>query len=385
MDDPIRIGGVFAGVGMLEAGVRLALDVLGIPHRTAFVAEWEGRASASLVAGLEAEGMGSTPVWLGDLCDLDGRELRGEVDLLCGGFPCQPFSSAGRQLGLGDDRGWGDGNGPLRHLVRLIDEIRPGVVFLENVPGVLKHFEPVWRLVRELGYEWARPLTLAASDVGANHGRKRVWLLAIREDMGDSPFRRRRTRASVRGSHDEGEAGHSRRRGAVADDDRGGRDGTVAAVAQGNGCGSRPQGDAERTDAGERGESLGSVGPAGGSGLPGGADLPLFAPARNDPRWHSIIDRFQWLAPALPPLAVLEARGALRDPDERGGRVETEPGAAQSLLRRMADGLADRSDRLRCIGNGVVSQCAAVALAFLLVESGLVAAPGSVRGERGSR
>lgn len=362
MGDPIRIFGLFAGAGGLERGVRCALDGLGISHRTVALAEWESRAARSLMEWLVAEGMGDVPVFLDDIRHLDGRELRGEVDLLCGGFPCQPFSSAGRQLGLDDERGWGDGNGPLYHLVRLIDEVRPGVVFLENVPGVLKHFEPVWRLVRGLGYEWARPLTLAAKDVGANHVRKRVWLLAYdRSQRAGQPWS---TEARQPEQQSGGAVESCGRRGELAYD-----------VCRGLAGGEKRDGIVGDCDGGGRGFESDAAEFAVGTHR-GFGTLPLFAAARNDTRWFEIIDRFPCLAPALPPLAVLAARCAVRGEGDGGGDVEGEPGAAFPDLRELAHGMAallrDRSDQLRIIGNGVVPAQAAIALLWLLRDAGLV-------------
>lgn len=111
------------------------------------------------------------PIW-SDLTTFDGAPWRGRVDLITAGFPCQPFSAAGSQLGLDDHRWiWPD-------IARIIGEVGPRYVFLENVPGVLKHGGPaVLSDLDGLGFdaEWGM---LSASAVGAPHRRERWWCLA---------------------------------------------------------------------------------------------------------------------------------------------------------------------------------------------------------------
>jgi len=112
------------------------------------------------------------PIW-DDVKTFDGRIWNGEVDIITGGFPCQPFSIAGRREGDKDERNmWPD-------TVRIIREVRPRFAFLENVPGLIVHpyFGTILGDLAESGYDcqWA---CLGADDVGANHRRKRLWLLA---------------------------------------------------------------------------------------------------------------------------------------------------------------------------------------------------------------
>jgi DNA (cytosine-5)-methyltransferase 1 len=98
------------------------------------------------------------------------------VDLICGGFPCQPHSLAGKRLASADERDlWGE-------YLRLIGDIKPRWVLAENVPGLLssetgRFFGGVLRDLAEAGYdaEWA---SVPAASVGAPHIRDRVWILA---------------------------------------------------------------------------------------------------------------------------------------------------------------------------------------------------------------
>lgn len=112
------------------------------------------------------------PIW-DDVRTFDGGLWSGEVDIVTGGFPCQSFSIAGKRLGDKDERNmWPD-------TIRVIREVRPRIAFMENVPGLIAHpyFGTILGDLAESGYnaEWA---CLGADDVGANHRRKRLWILA---------------------------------------------------------------------------------------------------------------------------------------------------------------------------------------------------------------
>jgi len=96
----------------------------------------------------------------------------GLVDVITGGFPCQPFSVAGKQRGADDERNmWPATN----EVIRIV---KPRFVLLENVPGVREYLPVVIRDLRRCGYEVRHPLQLGADDVGAPHRRKRAWILA---------------------------------------------------------------------------------------------------------------------------------------------------------------------------------------------------------------
>lgn len=106
-----------------------------------------------------------------DVCKFDGRPWRGIVDVVSGGFPCQPWSPAGKRKGTDDPRHlWPE-------MARIIDETRPRYVFAENVS--INAFAEPWRDLRALGYRVPPALCLSAGDVGAPHLRKRWWLLAV--------------------------------------------------------------------------------------------------------------------------------------------------------------------------------------------------------------
>ncbi len=115
-----------------------------------------------------------------DMNHFDGRPFKG-MDLLAGGLPCPPFSIAGKQLGEKDERNL------FPAALRLIDEIRPKAVMIENVRGFLSAVFEDYRLhlkqqLHKLGYhtEWR---LLNASDFGVPQLRPRVVIVALRKDM----------------------------------------------------------------------------------------------------------------------------------------------------------------------------------------------------------
>jgi DNA (cytosine-5)-methyltransferase 1 len=166
-----------SGVGMLDLAVHLAFNA-----RTVCYVEREAFAASQLVALMEAGCLDQAPIW-SDLATFDGLRWRGKLDGLVAGLPCQPYSLAGRQEGNDDKRSWGEGDGPIPHALRIIDESRPTVVCLENVSAWITggFFQPVAERLCALGYRIAGIFFLAAEDVGASHKRKRVFVMAYAE------------------------------------------------------------------------------------------------------------------------------------------------------------------------------------------------------------
>ena len=313
--------GLAAGTGMLEEGVGIALEAIGLRANTVGYVEREASAAASLVARMEKTGLDLAPIW-DDLATFDGSAWRGCVDILTAGYPCQPFSLAGKRGGEGDDRNlW-------RSVRRTIAAIKPGLVFLENVPGHLSlGFKEVHGDLCELGYEVTAGL-FSAEEVGASQRRERLFILGVR-----SRQRGQQIAGSASRHESSNEGRNSKDNHFLA--------GTIQSLADAQHSGSRAgiegkQGSAIR----QRRDRL--------------ADhrdrLPIFAPARNDFRsWTSIAS----VAPTLMP-------------------------ATEPELRGVADGMVSRADRLRLVGNGVVALAAAYAFLSLL------ACLGATIGEHGS-
>lgn len=133
--------------------------------------------------------------WPGVPCYDDVRTLTADtlqrdgiaVDVICGGFPCQDISSAGRQQGMGD----GTRSGLWSEVARLVGELRPKFLIVENVAALLSGppkqpggwFGRVLRDLADIGYdaEWEN---IPAAAVGAPHRRERVWLVAHPPQIG---------------------------------------------------------------------------------------------------------------------------------------------------------------------------------------------------------
>lgn len=250
---------VCAGVGGLELGVSLAVP----GYKTVCYIEREAFCAATLVARMEDKTLDSAPVW-DDLTTFDGNPWCGTVDLVAGGFPCQPWSVAGKRQGTADDRWiWDD-------FQRVVGEIQPAFVFIENVPGLVgKGLRIVWQDLRRLGYDVQAGL-FSAAEVGAPHRRQRLFVLA----------------------HGHG---HGR---------------------FGAGVYLQPGGSQQNCDGvAGKGEGVGDA-------------------ACELPHWPWSPGSGRWAEPANASLV---------------GRHAVEP-----AIRRVVDGDADRMDRLRALGNGVV-------------------------------
>lgn len=163
---------LFAGAGGLALGMHMA----GFRH----VLLNEMDASACQTLRL------NHPEWNileGDIHKVDFTPLRGRVDFLSGGFPCQAFSYAGKKGGLNDTRGT-----LFFELARAVSEIRPKVFMGENVKGLLSHdngktIEVIKNAVAELGYTLIEPRVLKAIMYQVPQKRERLILIAIRNDI----------------------------------------------------------------------------------------------------------------------------------------------------------------------------------------------------------
>lgn len=113
--------------------------------------------------------------------DADGLDRLGRIDLVCGGFPCQPFSDAGAKRGKEDDRYlWPE-------MCRVVALARPSWVIGENVTGIIPMaLDDVLADLEALGYT-ARTFVIPAAAIGAPHRRQRIWIIATNSDGGRQP------------------------------------------------------------------------------------------------------------------------------------------------------------------------------------------------------
>jgi DNA (cytosine-5)-methyltransferase 1 len=171
---PLRELALFAGAG----GGILGGKLLG--WQTVCAVEWEPYAACVLAARQNDGLLPPFPIW-DDIQTFDGRPWRGIVDVVSGGFPCQDISAAGKGAGIDGER-----SGMWREMARVIREVRPRFVFVENSPMLTSRgLGTVLGDLAELGFD-ARWGVLGAADVGAPHQRDRIWIVAHSREIGRS-------------------------------------------------------------------------------------------------------------------------------------------------------------------------------------------------------
>ena len=160
----MTIGSLFSGIGGLELG----LEWSGIGHTV-----WQVEKDAFCRRKLAWRWPDATR--FEDVCNVGASTLV-PVDLICGGFPCQDVSSAGKRAGLAGAR-----SGLWYQFARVVGEMRPQWAVVENVAsGASKWVDAVRGELEQLGYA-TLPVPLAAADCGAPHERARVFVVACRE------------------------------------------------------------------------------------------------------------------------------------------------------------------------------------------------------------
>ena len=267
---------LFAGAG----GGILGGHLLG--WRTVCAVEWEQYPASVLCARQNDGFLPPFPIW-DDVQTFRGEPWRGIVDVISGGFPCQDISIAGNGDGLEGER-----SGMWREMARIIHEVRPRYVFVENSPMLTSRgLGGVLGDLASMGFN-AKWGVLGANDIGANHQRQRIWIRA--------------------------EMAYSKRMGWKERPDEQGIDGDRQTSSQLGDCGkTQPN----------------QVGNTKSTGF-----TPCLEGQRQGESWRASIGNSQWW--------------------------EIEP-----PVDRVADGMVDRVDRLKAIGNGQVPLCAATAWRIL--------------------
>ena len=336
------------------AGIELGLKRVIANLRTVAYVEIEAFACANLVAKIEENKLDVAPIWT-DIKDFPAAEFRDRVHLITGGYPCQGESVAGKRLGTADPRWlW-------PYIERIIKAVRPVWCFFENVRGHLTGgFPEVYRSLRLMGYKVEAGLFTAA-EVGAPHKRERLFILAYNnygqsdtaiitepvrqtqfESCDDSRKRRKQLDNSTVGRHGEKKEICTR------------RDGIVGTSELANSINSMRQSTEQRKGGKpERaGESLANS--EYPKPRPGEQGVESEAPKnRRDRftvnRWPSRPgqEQYDWEEPRT----------------VKSGMGRTVDGASPKL-----DATANRVDRLRLLGNGVVPDCAELAFRTLYKE-----------------
>ena len=265
-----------------------------------------------------------------------------KVDLVCAGVPCQPVSHAGKQKGVDDERWmWGEA-------LRVVADIKPTFFVAKNPIGILNHdggraFRGVLGALSSVGYvcEWH---VIAASDLGAPHRRERVWIVAYTDRVSCTAGQPRQTAGGL----------YSSSEGSPGREDQG-QAGPVP-----RSCGS---------DQGQHPSPLDEV--------PLLRGLLLHDPLRSRSRLPMSSDRRVGSEPLQASHDVADSdrtrlersvlehageglprpcSGARRDEEEEISEAPAGWWEAEPQLGRVAHGIPDRVDRLRCLGNAVVPQ-----------------------------
>jgi len=329
VDNPQNIISFCTGYGGIELGLRRA----GVDVRVVCNVEIEAFVQANLVAKIEEGRMDDAPIWT-DLKTFPASIFRGKIHGLIGGYPCQPFSSAGKRKGEEDPRHlW-------PYIRKHIRAIRPVWCFFENVRGHTTM--GLWRVLSDLeedGYRTEYGL-FSAEETGAPHQRIRCFILAR---LGNSDVRYEGSHGIECGvlptqTEDRQASGLKR-----ASDTR----------QVGNPASERPHRGRENCE-GEQSEVLGErlesdeelADSVGGrfEQRESECEKEDFVGKGGQTQWPARPgeEQYEWEEPR-----VTEAQSEL------GGAVD---GSACGV-----DSITNRVDRLRLLGNGVVSQCAELA------------------------
>ncbi len=345
--ETINILSLCTGYGGLELGLSRALE--GVFRVVAV--EIEAYALANLAAKAQENKLAIEAMWP-DLKTFPAERFRGCFDFVLAGYPCQPFSVAGKRQGEKDERHlWPD-------IARIIKAVRPVWCFFENVPGHLSiGFPEVYRSLRNMGYTVEAGLFTAA-ECGAPHRRQRLFILAQSERSYD-----RRTSRQISGENEQQK--EKRQKGRFAES-----------------CSSGELADTERAGSGQRtveetqaglgrdrlAEQRAVVADAGSTRT----KIRLSKQTKWQGAEKPYNDCYRWPArPGQPQYEWEEPRVVVENPGKRRRLQQkksengsqnrrtintSRQGQAQPRLGRAVDGTRSRMDRLRLLGNGVVPQ-----------------------------
>tara|TARA_Y100001963_G_C6773079_1_gene445915 strand:+ start:1073 stop:2011 length:939 start_codon:yes stop_codon:yes gene_type:complete len=245
---------------------------------------------------------------------------RGSFDITTFGFPCQDISVAGRQSGMGKETR----SGLFYECIRLLREIRPKFAIFENVRNLLsieegRVFQEVLFQIAQAGYdaEWG---VVSAKDVGGCHLRQRIWIIAY-----PSSVIKNRTESSIQAGRNTAASSTSTNSKSISSDDR-------------------KVGDNQR----ERQEQL----------QIGGVNSTELTDS-NDKRLQRQWGKYELQESSREEKARWRTQPYTLQPDWR--RYLSKP-----TVRRGDDGLSNRVDRLKCLGNAVTPQQAAIPLGRIL-------------------
>mgnify|MGYP003649115382 CR=1 FL=1 len=299
--------------------------------------EIEAYAIANLVAKMEESKLPPAPIFT-NLKTFPFASFRGCVDIISGGFPCQPFSTAGKRKASEDPR----------HLFPFIKDgiaaCRPRLVFLENVEGIISAKMPdgtsvlqyVLQELESVGYR-ATAGVFSAAEVGASHQRKRVFILGVADTESGALWERQQrteTEHTTSGNHSEtmADTEHTRPHG----------------TAQPGGTAAPIRDDEERANGAQQPERI---------GIP--SELADTERERREGEFNKARGE-----EGNPDLANHKSFLPIARPGEQ--QFAHEEPRTKSKLGRAINGASNRVDRLRACGNGVVPATAEKAFITLI-------------------
>ena len=385
----IKLGSLFSGLGGFELGLERAIPGL----ETIWQVEQEEFCQRVL-----QKHWPNAEIY-NDVKSVGKHNLK-PVDIICGGFPCQDISTAGKQGGI-----HGKKSGLWWEFQRIISELQPRVAIMENVPNLLTLGMPeVLGSLSEMGYD-AKWGSIKAANVGATHRRERVFILAYKPSIG---WRRWNERNERRCEQQIQTQGSFSKWSSELDDTE--HNGCSTTKITGN-TRQRSYNDKERSQetsqskrSSERSNETNSLvntnskrRPRRNNGRENAMDVsssdsriygkPRFAPAPNDPAWRDIIRHREDLSPALAnygkynvenPSSFRWRRGNKGHEEvfypDKTGRPGGEQKEIESEVRGMANGMGRKLDTipkvglLRYLGNGVVPLQATAAFTILYKE-----------------
>ncbi|AVJ20964.1 DNA cytosine methyltransferase [Pseudomonas sp. MYb193] len=310
--------------------------------------------SAQVLAQRQNDGALATfPIW-SDVCSFDGRPWRGLVDVVSGGFPCQDISAAGNGDGIDGAR-----SGLWREMARVVGEVRPRFVYVENSPLLVgRGLALVLGDLAEMGYD-AQWCIVSASDCGAPHQRDRIWIVA-------NDSRGRCSEPAGRKVEQSGRAEVVSRGNALADAD-GARQPQPAGQQQE--CRLGPEQCSETManangNTGHEGRQGDAAQEPGRRNTDRSGIRPVLADAVRERERER--EREQRIVTGESDTQVRKEPRKRPDRPCSDGfrRWPAEPG-----MGRVADGVAHRVDRIKALGNGQVPRVAATAFPLLSIDN----------------
>ena len=326
-DQPINHLSLCSGYSGIGLGLKRVLPTL----REVCHVEVEAYAIANLCNKMQTGALVPAPIWT-DLKSFNFSAFRESMEqgILSGGFPCQPFSSAGLRKATEDPRHlW-------PYILEGIRECRPAIVFLENVEGIISAktgegesvLKYVLRSLEKVGYRVTAGL-FSAAEVGAPHQRKRVFILGHADSSRKQQCKRGKQEVREWSKHTSKELANT----------------------DGEGLERRNGGILQKCS----------------------LKLPVRKRSTQSKRWPSgpNEDQHDWEEPRVvgnPICKRLQGTPREKQSPKKNNQTEKQPQPVKSQLGRTTNGASGRVDRLRLLGNGVVPQTVELAFRTLLTE-----------------